>query len=139
MSKGYHRAMRDYSFLLLGVLVMGCSGAMDSAKEDFSKDYTCPVSRVEARVRKDVKPSTLSPFKKKEPSAKIKEDPARLAMWNKEQEDKDAQTDDGQTVVEVRGCDNTVLYSCGYASQHSSTSSPWMCMKKAYPDGVTKW
>gem|GEM_PF-4153216 len=41
-------------------------------------------------------------------------------------------------VVEVRGCDNNVLYSCGYASQHASTRSPWMCMKKGHPDGVAK-
>jgi len=132
--------MRGSSFVLLGSLMLSAcaSGAVDSAKEDFGKDLACPASRVEGRVRKDIKGSDLSK-KKREPSAAIKADPARLATWNQQQADKDAQNDEGQTVVEVRGCDTTVLYSCGYASQHASTSSPWLCMKADYPAGVSKW
>jgi hypothetical protein len=120
------------------VLAACKSGAMDSAKEKFSQKYSCPEDSVEARVREDVTPTQLHNKKKDVPPAEVAADPKRLALWQKQQSDREAR-DDNDHVVEARGCRHQEIYSCGYASQHANTSSPWLCMQYDYPPGVKKW
>jgi hypothetical protein len=118
--------------------VAGKSGAMDSAKENFAKEFTCPDDRVEARVREDVTATQLAGRKEPAPPAVVAADPARLALWRKEQSERE-ERDNRDHVVEVRGCGHEQTYKCGYATQHASTSSPWMCVTCKYPAGITKW
>jgi hypothetical protein len=132
---------RSFAALVAITLAVGAckSGAMDSAKEDFAKKYTCPEDRVEARIREDVTATQVYNRKPSTPPAEVASDPARLALWRKQQSDSAARDNDGHHVVEVRGCGHHELDACGYVAHHASTSSPWMCMTYEYPPGVKKW
>ncbi|HEY6462597.1 MAG TPA: hypothetical protein VIY73_20655 [Polyangiaceae bacterium] len=127
--------------LVLLLLALGAckSGAMDGAKETFAAKYTCPEGRIEARVREDVTETQLANRKKQTPPAEVAADPGRLALWQKQEAEKEKRANAGQVIVEARGCGHEVIYSCGYASQHASTSSPWLCMSYDYPPSVKKW
>jgi hypothetical protein len=128
--------MRALVLSLLILSATGCQSLMDGAKEDFSRAFTCPKQGVEARERKDITAYQLRTPKPPSPSAEIAADPARLKMWE-EQQQKIRDFENSHSVVEVRGCGHARLYTCGRSSRGSSHS--WICLGHDYPDGVAKW
>jgi len=102
------------------------------AKNDFSKSNSCPLDRVEVRARTDIKPSDV--MYKAPPPKDVAADPARLAMWQKQQNDNAQHDDSGYSMMEAKGCDKTSLLRC-----HRMKSGDVMCMSAKYPDGVAKW
>jgi hypothetical protein len=112
------------------------SGVIDGAKEKFSQKYTCPEDSVEARLREDVTATQLQNRKRDAPSAEVAADPPRLALWKKEQSESEAR-DKNDHVVEARGCGHLEIYSCGYATQHASTT--WSTRSAPREHGCWEW
>jgi hypothetical protein len=124
--------------IILLVTAPGCTSVEDGAKDEFSETYTCPPERVEVRKRSDLKATDVEGHSAAgQPPAEIAADPGRLQMWQKEQREKDDNENSYHTVVEARGCDHQVLYTCGHTTGKSS--KPWLCMERKYPQGVSKW
>jgi hypothetical protein len=117
------------------IVLAGCFGPVttDDVKKEFSKDNTCPVERVEARERPELKPSQLewNPA----PPAEIAADPGRFAMWKAERDKQNAYTDGRDHVFEARGCGHQTLYACHRTGKRGSI----MCHSRKYPDGVSRW
>ena len=118
----------------LVLVLAGCRSMEDGARDDFSRDHTCPVDRVEARVRKDIRPSSLA--KAETPPAEIAADPGRLKMWQDERAKNAQYADSNRTIVEVRGCGKLELQEC---SRGSRDTNKIFCSKVEYPAGVAKW
>jgi hypothetical protein len=120
----------------LVVVLAGCRGpvTLDDVRKEFSKDNTCPVERVEARERSELKPSQLdwNPA----PPAEIAADAGRLAMWKAERDKQNANTDGRDRVFEARGCGHQTLYAC---HRMNTRSGSIMCHARKYPEGVTRW
>jgi hypothetical protein len=124
--------------IILLATAPGCTSVEDGAKDEFSETYTCPPQRVEVRKRTDLKATDVEgSFAANQPPAEVAADPGRLQMWQKEQREKDDNENGYHTVVEARGCDHQVLYTCGHTTGKSS--KPWLCMERKYPQGVSKW
>ena len=122
----------------VGLLFLcGCQSVTDGAKEQFSEEHTCPLDRIEARARPELKPSQLR--EPSTPPADIASDPGRLQLWRAEQA-KFASNDDARgQVVEARGCDAHVFYTCGHPTS-SSDGKRWMCSTELHvPDAISKW
>jgi hypothetical protein len=104
----------------LGVLT-ACTRLETGAREHFSREFSCPENRIEAKTRADLRPSTMNPFlipSVPEPPAEVKADPARLEVWRQNkvaQRSSSANFVDGRfTVIEVSGCDHQILYCCSH-------------------------
>ena len=97
----------------------GCQNVADGAKERFSKDNSCPIDRVESRVREDLKPSSFYDKTKAAPPADIAADPTRLAMWHEKQDAAATQSDSFFTIAEARGCGKQALYQCSRSKKHA--------------------
>jgi hypothetical protein len=127
--------MRTLALVAL-VLVAGCSGpvTLDDVRKEFSQSNTCPIDRVEARERLELKPSQLdwSP----DPPREIAADPGRLQMWQAERDKQNAYTDGRDHVFEARGCGTQTLYAC---HRMSSRQGSVMCHQRKYPAGVARW
>jgi len=120
------------------VCLCGCQSVADGAREDFSSENTCPLERVEARERSDVKPSQLR--RKVDPPRDIATDPGRLKLWQDRQAKKYAYDDESHYIVEVRGCDKHDFYECRHPGSGSTPGVRWMCTIARYvPDTITKW
>jgi hypothetical protein len=119
------------------VVFAACQSLGDGAKETFSQANSCPLDRVEARERPDLKtPSARAP----DPPADIAADPARLRMWQEQQADRAARSDTGHHFVEARGCGKSVLYDCRPPTNHDRPQRPWFCSEQTTaPDGMLKW
>jgi len=125
--------MRSPLVLAAAALVLaGCQSLESGAREDFSSANTCPLERVEARKRTDLRPSDLKG--QKTPSKEIAADPDRLRMWRDEQATLAAQANDGHEVIEVRGCGHTELDDC-----HRSSKGSIFCFSRDYPPGAAHW
>src|SRR5882724_12368083 len=114
--------MIRWMFALL--FLCGCQSVTDGAREQFSHDHVCPLDRVEARARPELKPSQFGA-----PSTAPKDvaaDPGRLELWQAEQAQFAANDDAWGEIVEARGCEVHVFYSCGHPTR-SSDGSRWMC------------
>jgi len=95
------------------------------------------MSRIEVRPRPDIDGYTAAHGKPPAPPPEIARDPGRLAVWQKDQDDR--RSHDYGTVYEVRGCNHGKLYTCSRSTgaSHSSTSS--LCSGHDYPAGVSHW
>ncbi len=98
------------------VLLGGCDrlglGVEAGAREEFSKAESCPLSRVTSHVRGDLRRDTE---KRETPPVAIAADPPRLRVWKDEQDkaNRSARDFDSQhTVIELTGCDRTVIWDC---------------------------
>lgn len=119
------------------LLLCGCQSVTDGAKEQFSKENTCPLDRVETRARTELKPSQFG--KAGTPPRDIASDPGRLQLWRAEQAKLAANDDSWGQIVEARGCDAHVFYECGHPSS-SSDGKRWMCTTESHvPDTISKW
>jgi hypothetical protein len=112
-------------FALLG----GCTNVVDGSKEEFSRSYTCPIDRIEAHARPDLRPSDLDPRK---PPRDIAADPDRLKMWEADRKRATEYEDSRDSLVELRGCGHQVLYAC----HRFKNGNKFMCSSKEYPPGV---
>jgi hypothetical protein len=122
---------------LVLLLFSGCQSVADGAREQFSHDQVCPLDRVEARARPELKPSQFGA----RPTAPqdVAADPGRLALWQAEQAKFAANDDAWGEIVEARGCDVHVFYSSGHPTR-SSDGSRWMCTVESHvPDTISKW
>src|SRR3954453_7786758 len=116
-----------FRWALALLFVCGCQSVTDGAKGEFSREYVCPPDRIEARARPELKPSQFSG-----PSAPPKDvaaDPDRLDLWQAERAKLAANIDAWGQIVEARGCDVHVFYSCGHPTR-SSDGKRWMCTAK---------
>lgn len=119
------------------VVFCGCQSVGDGAKEQFSKDNTCPLDRVEVRERGELKPSQFT--KPHDAPADIAADPGRLKVWRDEQARLAANDDNWGRIVEARGCDKHVFYACGHPTK-SSDGKRWSCSEQSFvPAGISKW
>lgn len=116
------------------VLVSGCKSVTEGARERFSKDHSCPLDRVEVRMREDLRPSDLETRPK--PSPEIAADPGRLRVWQEEETKARELSDRGEKMVEVRGCAVQTLYAC---HRHNKDANYIMCGAKEYVPGVARW
>ncbi len=114
-------------------LVVGCEHSVtDDAKEYFSAENTCPLERVEARERTDLKDST---FRTTAPPKDVAADPGRLAMWHEQQ----ASRDRVYRIVQVRGCDKHVVYECRPA-RRGETKKYFLCITEpSVPAALSTW
>jgi hypothetical protein len=119
------------------LVLTACQSLEDGAKAEFSSQFTCPLERIEARARPDLKPSQVE-REPSRPSPEIAADPERLKIFQQKQAELDANVDRADSVVEARGCGHTVLYTCGHPTR-SSSGKRWMCSHHAYPPGVATW
>jgi hypothetical protein len=85
--------------------------AAEQAREQFSQDDFCPVSRVS--VKRIIPLETAPPA--------VASDPARVEMW---QDTADMHADaDPRKTFEVTGCGDRVTYSCWYYPEMSQRGS----------------
>ncbi|WP_437276519.1 hypothetical protein WME90_35475 [Sorangium sp. So ce375] len=115
------RAVLSNCLLVVFVVLSstGCKRLKTGAREDFAERYSCPEERVEVRERTDVKWSTvvLGAGTQEAPPAEVKDDPARLAKWNADRTEKDAETRkslDNLDVFQVSGCGHDELVACAH-------------------------
>ncbi len=111
--------------LLSLVAVGGCTSLEKGAQEEFTSSFSCPKERVTVTPRPDLKAAVFG--SRPAPPADVAADPARLAVWQKKEDDLQSTWNNSTTVFEVAGCDKDVIYKCGQAAKHASTSSGIMC------------
>jgi hypothetical protein len=97
-----------------------------TAKKTFAQSFTCPDERVELRPRSDIKGSMFRSHTP--PSPEVRNDPARYAIWQKEQAQADRDADSGGNYgvffFDVRGCGHQVLYECSNKPRCSEVKYP---------------
>ena len=121
--------------VLFGLSMAGCKDLNEGAREDFSRAHTCPMDRVEARERADIRPSSLR-YGEDKPPAEIAADPGRLKMWQDERTKDRQDYDSSNKTFEVRGCGHLTLYAC---MRHTKNANRAFCSQYAHPPGVAKW
>jgi hypothetical protein len=120
-----------FFFALAGfVYFMVWAPPTGTAKKAFANSFTCPSDRVELRARNDIRGSMF--VSHPQPGAEISSDPARYAIWQKKEAEKDRDADSGGNYgvfyFDVRGCGHQVLYEC---------SNKPRCSEVKYPAGVS--
>ena len=88
-----------------------CKSAASTAKEQFSRDFSCPEERVEVRDRSDIRASAFG-APTPTPPPDVAADPARRALWEKKNEPDTSGIDSDYSVEEARGCDKQSFYLC---------------------------
>jgi hypothetical protein len=131
-----------------------CQSLAAGAKEQFSKDVSCPLDRIESRDRHDLHPSSFTnPMFLPKPSAEIVADPGRLAVWQRNHEHDRTRSDGDNQIEEVRGCGKQAFYECHVfrKSSRASCSQPSPpCTgcpladdprdpRTPVPAGITRW
>lgn len=116
--------------VVAAVLLVGCRSNETMAKESFGRRFTCPEDRITATPRTDLKAVDLA-FRPEVPPATVAADPARLALWQKEQA-ATASEYDGDAVLQARGCNAEILYICGDLRVSVGATRPG-CMDAQYP------
>jgi hypothetical protein len=114
----------------VGIFFVACSGGKGRAKDDFAASFTCPPDRIEIRARNDISGSMF--VERRPPSAEVKSDPARLAIWNKQEDERVSSADSGgnygKYYWQVRGCGHDQLYEC---------SNKPSCRSRSFPAGAS--
>jgi hypothetical protein len=124
--------------IVLALSQGACQSFDDGAKTTFSKSFTCPAERIEARARPDLRPSEW--LKGRKPSSEIASDPDRLGMWQKEQDQRLAYEDGHYWMYEARGCGHEVLYECYRPRKSVNTLvSQVSCSEREYLADMAKW
>lgn len=109
------RSATTSAFLVTAVsasLLLGCQSRVTVARETFSKSKSCPLDRVTARERPDLSAYDVIFGKRATPPPEVAKDPARLALWQKQQDESRRAWDAAQSVVEVEGCGERALAMC---------------------------
>jgi hypothetical protein len=115
-----------------------CQSLGDGAKEQFSKDFSCPTERVLTRDRNDLHPSSFtSPSPMPKPPADVAADPARLAVWQQNHRQDPTAYDSYSDIEEARGCDRQAFYECHHPQKHANRAS---CSRvSTVPAGISHW
>ena len=133
MKRGFKAVL--FVALVALVALVGCQSLLDGAKETFANENTCPVERVEARERSDLRSSSFRASRT--PPKDVAADPARLKMWQDKEETSRTSSDHLGSIVEVRGCEKHKFYRCYRSSQHASRMN---CSEERDATGtVTTW
>ncbi|XXT19530.1 hypothetical protein WME94_55840 [Sorangium sp. So ce429] len=121
-----YRSLRRLSFLMLLAVVFssGCKRLKTGAREEFGRKHSCPEDRITVRSRDDVKWGSivLANRSAAAPPDEVKNDPGRLAKWQKDQAEEDAATRerlDELDVFEVKGCGHEVFMACAHPAGSS--------------------
>ena len=123
--------------LFVATASLGCEALGDCARDDFAAEFSCPMNRVEVRPRSDIDGYTAVHGKPPAPPAEIAKDPARRAVWQKEQDER--RSYNYGTVYEVRGCTHGKLYTCSRSTGASRSSTSSLCSGHDYPAGMSRW
>jgi hypothetical protein len=95
---------------------VGCKRLKTGAREEFAKQYACPLERVEVVARGDLRYGDLVVHGPDDaPPDEVARDPARLAKWKGDRADereKLRSTLDSIDVFQLRGCGHETLYGC---------------------------
>jgi hypothetical protein len=123
------------AFALLGA--SACRSLHDKAVEQFGADYSCPADRVQARERSDIHATTLfvDPPAPVMPPDEVRNDPARLAVWQANQQQAQSTQSsylDFMTVFEVTGCDHRAFYACARAARVNGFNDARHCMSASH-------
>jgi hypothetical protein len=105
----------------------GCTSLETGAREEFSKEFSCPADRVEVTPRPDLKSFEVIFGPRSAPPSDIAADPGRLEVWRKRQDELEGNWNRGGTVFQVRGCSHDVIYACSRAQTHANTSNGIIC------------
>ncbi|WP_437655660.1 hypothetical protein [Sorangium sp. So ce1182] len=121
-----YRSLRRPLFLVLLAVVFssGCKRLKTGAREEFGRKHSCPEDRITVRSRDDVKWGSvvLANRPAEAPPDEVKNDPGRLAKWQKDRAEEDAATREGLDdldVFEVKGCGHEVLMACAHPAGSS--------------------
>ncbi len=125
-------------FTFASLAMLGCTSLEQGAQEEFTTKFSCPKDRVKVVPRSDLKAFDITFGTRAPPPADVASDPARLAIWQKKQDDTEASWNAGTPVFEVTGCDKDVIFTCGRAQKHASTSSGIMCSEARHVPGATE-
>ncbi|WP_148314293.1 hypothetical protein [Sorangium cellulosum] len=116
-----YRSLVRLSFLMLLAVVfsIGCKRLKTGAREEFGRKHSCPEDRITVRSRDDVKWGAIVLAKRpaEAPPDEVKNDPGRLAKWQKDRAEEDAATReslDELDVFEVKGCGHEVFMACAH-------------------------
>lgn len=116
--------MRHFSLFVCvttwALLASGCKTLKKGAIEEHAKTYSCPEAQIQARERTDLDAYTLTFGASAEPSAEIKSDPARYAVWKQNEAEKRAQWNSGGDLLEATGCGHSVVYYCFHPATYQS-------------------
>jgi hypothetical protein len=118
-------------------VLCACGSPKDAAREEFGRQWSCPLEQVQATPKPDVRWSTLALRPAvTEPSPEVKADPARLAKWKKDQEDSYAplrEALDTFDVFSVTGCGHTTMLGC---KRPAKSNGPNRVICQAAPDAL---
>jgi hypothetical protein len=119
------RAVAFALMLTASVLATGCSYE-SVAKETFSNERSCPLAGITAKAHPEISAHDLTTAKAV-PPAYVAADPARLAVWQANEDKSKKATDSLRTVVEVAGCNEKAYYTCS----HNGKSGRYTCSSVA--------
>ena len=95
--------------------LLGCRSLDGGAKDQFAKDFSCPEDRVTVRPRADLDSYALEfGGGGASPPPEVQKDPARYAMWKKQQADSHASWNDRISAFEAKGCGHDAVYTCSH-------------------------
>jgi hypothetical protein len=111
-------------------LLVACRSDDSIVKQQFSHRFTCPEDQITTTVRTDLSPVSLM-TRAKPPPKDVAADPARLALWNKEQA-QDGSEYEGKAVLQARGCNYELYFVCGQLKVGAGTTQ-YQCRDATYP------
>lgn len=122
-------------FLALMTLPFWIGGVMTKrldtgAREQFSKDFSCPEDRIQVHPLADLlDPARLPGRGPAAPPDEVARDPARLAIWQEEAREraKDRKKElEDYAAFDVRGCDHQVVWYCTHGGGADGVVYPTM-------------
>jgi hypothetical protein len=126
----------------IAALGLSCKSMETGAREEFSRKHYCPLDRVEARRRADLRAwdVAFSGSPEASPPDEVAKDPERLGMWKQEQAQHQKDWSDGLDVYEVRGCGHEELSICHHPGgpEGGIYLSEVSCSEGRYPAGTQK-
>ena len=107
--------------IMPGVFIFkSCTALPGQTREEFSQQYSCPMDAITSKARDDVQAAEF--VSTPTPPADVAADPARLAVWKKNQvEPWDVH------FFELTGCGHHVLWGCRLPGNKSSANAHAFC------------
>ncbi len=108
--------------LLVSVwILVGCTSLETTARETFSRDHSCPLDGITVTRRTDLSVHELT-FGRSKPPSDIAKDPARLAIWKKNQDESKKKWDATSNLFFLTGCNVKSFYTCNRNSKSGRNS-----------------
>lgn len=113
--------------LAISLSLAACTGREGAARDTFEQAFLCPAERITSvKIESMSWPELeqrISPKKAPMPSVEIRDDPARLAVWQKQQDEYahsrqvfDTRWDTRKDVYRVSGCGHEAIYACHFST-----------------------